>query len=186
MLLAVHRKQIACACTKTSSPLVLVSTGLLTLVRQRRHHYFLLPVISTGNHMPAILLHFTLMTQMKPQDFIDAGKCIMNIANSRVVFLERWMSTFRAPPVVCCELWEMIDPHNTMPAGVQLMHLLWGLYVLRVYSTAESRAQAVGKVDEKTYCEWSLLFVDAVSYLESDVVSIILLQIFHVLLPLLF
>ena len=58
-----------------------------------------------------------------------------------------------------------------MPAGVEEKHLLWSLRFLRVYDTEENGACAVGKVDEKTYRKWTFLFVEEISYLESEVVS---------------
>ena len=80
------------------------------------------------------------------------------------------MGAFGAMPSVCCDLWERIDPYKTMPNGVQEKHLLWGLFFLRDYDTEERSAHAVGDVDEKTYREKSFLFVEAISFLESDVV----------------
>lgn len=58
-----------------------------------------------------------------------------------------------------------------MPKGVQPKHLLWGLLFLTTYDTEENLAQRVGNVDEKTFRKWSRLFVDAISYLECEVVS---------------
>ena len=111
------------------------------------------------------------MDEPKPQDFIDAAKDIINITSSGTTFSRRWRGAFGALPVVCCCLWSRIDPYRTMPNGVQLMHLLWGLYFLKVYDTEENNSHAVGNVDEKTFREWSFLFVDAISYLECEVVS---------------
>jgi len=50
-------------------------------------------------------------------------------------------------------------------------HLFWGLLFLQVYDTEENLAQSVGEVDEKTFQKWSHLFVNAISYLECEVVS---------------
>ena len=65
---------------------------------------------------------------------------------------------------------------TTMPSGVGFKHLLWALFFLKVYETEENSANAVGKVDEKTYREWSWRFVEAISYLECDVVSVLSIQ----------
>ena len=107
----------------------------------------------------------------KPQDFITAAKGIVNVANSEVVFERRWLSAFGALPAVCCILWDKIDPFRTLPNGVHFKHLLWALYFLQVYDTEENSAKAVGGVDETTYREWSYRFVEAISYLECQVVS---------------
>ena len=106
------------------------------------------------------------------REFIEAAKDIIKVPNSRVTFVRRWMGAFGALPTVCCYLWDRLDPYTTMPNGVQKKHLLWGLFFLRVYDTEERGAKAVGQVDEKTYREWSFRFVEAISYLESDVVRL--------------
>lgn len=104
-------------------------------------------------------------------DFIGAAKDIINIPKSHGTFVKRWTGAFGAPVVVCCRLWGKLDPFHTMPNGVAYKHLLWALYFLKVYETEHNSASSVGKVDEKTYREWSWRFVEAISYLECDVVS---------------
>ncbi|KAL7547299.1 hypothetical protein ACHAWF_016650 [Thalassiosira exigua] len=106
----------------------------------------------------------------KPQDFVTAAKDIINISKCQVTFERRWNSAFGALPVICCLLWDELDPFNTMPNGVHFRHLLWALYLLKVYDTEHNSAQFVGGVDEKTFREWSFLFVDAISYLECHVI----------------
>lgn len=103
-------------------------------------------------------------------DFIDAAEEIINVPKSYGTFVRRWMGAFGALPVVCCWLWEKLDPVNTMPNGVEYKHLLWGLFFLKVYENKTNSARAVGKVDEKKYREWSWRFVESISYLECDVV----------------
>ena len=66
-----------------------------------------------------------------------------------------------------------------MPKGVHPRHLLWALYFLKVYPVVEIGRGAVagkkelglaGVVDEKTWRKWTKIFVEAISYLESEVV----------------
>ena len=83
------------------------------------------------------------------------------------------MSKFGAMPVVCCLLWNRIDPYVTMPDGVHKKHLLWALYFLKVYDTEENSAQSIGGVDKQTFRVWSFRFVEAMSYLESSVVRLL-------------
>ena len=66
-----------------------------------------------------------------------------------------------------------------MPMGVDPKHLLWALYFLTVYDTEHNSSQRVGKVDEKTYRKWSELFVEAISWLEYEVVSFFLTRIYR-------
>lgn len=109
---------------------------------------------------------------MDPDTIIDAAEGIVNLRSiDNVVFDRRWMSAFGANPDVCCILWNKIKPLATMPSGVKAKHLLWGLIFLNVYDTEENLAQRVGNVDEKTFRKWSHLFVEAISYLECEVVS---------------
>ena len=105
-------------------------------------------------------------------DFIDAAANIIKVPKSRnSTFVRRWMGAFGTSPAICCWLWDRLDPVNTMPSGVQIKHLLWALFFLKVYETEENSANAGGKVDEKTYRGWCWRFVEAISYLECDVVS---------------
>ena len=112
------------------------------------------------------------MSPITPNMIINAAKSMVNLPQTRNnTFDQRWKSSFGAPPEVCCELWNKIDPYKTMPAGVDPKHILWALLFLTVYDTEHNSAQRLGNVDEKTYRKWSELFVIAISYLECEVVS---------------
>ena len=113
------------------------------------------------------------VSQAEEQTFIDAAKDIVRACKSKSTFIRRWMGKFGAMPIVCCVLWEKLNPYETMPDGVHKKHLLWGLYFLKVYDTEENSAENVGRVDEKTYRLWSFRFVKAISYLESTVVRLL-------------
>ena len=100
----------------------------------------------------------------------------MNYTSRSTKFKRRWASSLKAPPEVCKELWEMLDPFNTMPGGVHPRHLLWSLHFLKVYPTNENGRAFVawkrGAVDEKTWAKWTNIFVTAISFLEHRVVSL--------------
>ena len=108
--------------------------------------------------------------EAQQQEFIVAAKDIVNICRGERTFKRRWMGKFGAMPMICCLLWNRIDPFETMPDGVHKKHLLWALLFLRVYDTEENNAQNVGREDEKTYRVWSFCFVEAISCIESSVV----------------
>ncbi|KAL3792212.1 hypothetical protein ACHAW5_004087 [Stephanodiscus triporus] len=111
------------------------------------------------------------MSPITPNMIINAAKSMVNLPQTRNdTFNRRWKSSFGAPPEVCCELWNKIDPYKTMPAGVDPKHILWALLFLTVYDTEHNSAQRLGNVDEKTYRKWSKLFVIAISYLECEVI----------------
>ena len=92
-------------------------------------------------------------------------------------FVRRWMQHFAASPTVCAIIWNKLEPYKTMPRGAHPRHLLWALYFLKGYpKEGEARSlvsTATMKVCEKTWRKWTTLFVDAISYLESEVVSLI-------------
>jgi hypothetical protein len=119
------------------------------------------------------------MPTITPDIIINAAEDIVNLPQSRNdVFNRRWNSAFGASPEVCSVLWNKMDPFETMPRGVAPKHLLWGLYFLTVYDTEHNSSHALGKVDKKTYRKWSELFVEAISFLEYEVVSFSLATMF--------
>ena len=93
-------------------------------------------------------------------------------------FTRNWMSHFGTMPNCCCWIWEQIDPTKTMPTKSHPRHLLWALFFLRTYPCSESVAvSGVGngsteKPNVKTYRKWIHEYVTAISYLESQVVSL--------------
>ena len=92
------------------------------------------------------------MSPITPNMIINAAKSMVNLPHIRNnTFNRRWKSSFGAPPEVCCELWNKIDPYKTMPAGVDPKHILWALLFLTVYDTEHNSAQRLGNMDEKTY-----------------------------------
>lgn len=77
----------------------------------------------------------------------------------------QWASHFGTSLEVCVILWEKIKPERCMPRGASPKHLLWGLYLLKVYGTGDTSSSNVGGVDDKTWRKWTELFVDALSIL---------------------
>ena len=115
------------------------------------------------------------MSAIAPSIIINAAKDMVNLPQTRNdTFNQRWNSVFGASPEVCIVLWNKIDPFKTMPMGVHPKHLLWALCFLTVYDTEHNSSHRVGKVDKKTHQKWSELFVEAISYLECEVVSFFL------------
>ena len=98
---------------------------------------------------------------------------------SEKVFSRRWNSFFGVELVVVAETWERLR----VPAddGTDLdyakpEHLLWALLFLKKYGDEEEMAKLVGPdgkaVDEKTFRKWIKIFVNRISYLLLDVVSV--------------
>lgn len=92
------------------------------------------------------------------------------------LLVKEWMSHFGTMPEKCHWLWIMIDPEgNKAMRSAQPIHLLWAIYFLRTYPSSESTAKSGcgNPCTSKTWRKWIHLFVDAISYLESRVVSFI-------------
>lgn len=87
------------------------------------------------------------------------------------MFHRRFKEQFGVTPEVCAKLWTLLDPYATMANAVKPCHLLWALVFLKQYNTESNASSAVGGPDEKTYRKWVWHFVEAISYLESRVVS---------------
>jgi hypothetical protein len=112
------------------------------------------------------------MSAIAPSIIINAAKDMVNLPQTRNdTFNQRWNSGFGGSPKVCIVLWNKINPFKTMPRGVDPKHLLWALCLLTVYDTEHNSSHRVGKVDKKTYRKWLELFVEAIWYLEYEVVS---------------
>ena len=77
---------------------------------------------------------------------------------------------------MCARLWQMLNPFVSMPNGVHPSHLLWALMFLKLYC-AESVLCMLASGEngrapnEKTFCKWCWLFIEAISNLQFSVVS---------------
>lgn len=93
-------------------------------------------------------------------------------------FQADWMAHFGTMPEQCVWIWNELNPCRTMGKSAHPRHLLWALYFLRVYPTEKmgrsAVAESTGHVDEKTWRKWTQIFVKAISFLESRVVSHVL------------
>lgn len=74
-------------------------------------------------------------------------------------------------------LWKMIDPEEYMPNGAEPKHMTWAFYFLKQYATEEVLSVNLGDYDEQTIRKWVWLFVDAISYQESRVVSTLIVRL---------
>ena len=78
-------------------------------------------------------------------------------------------------PTVCARLWDLLEPEQRrMPSNHKQHHLLWALMLLHTYKYESELARDSGgldgTVDEKTFCKWAWLFIEAISLLESKVI----------------
>ena len=159
-------------------PPPLDKSGPSDVITQRllsHHPTFVTPLFF---HFP-ILLWRWIMSAITPNIIINAAEDMVNLPQTRNdTFNWRWISAFGLLPKVCSVLWNKIDPFNTMSMGVHPKHLLWALCFLTVYDTEQNSSHRTDRVDKKTHWKWSELFVEAISYLECEVVSFFLRWIY--------
>jgi len=91
-----------------------------------------------------------------------------------------WITLFQVTPEVVSEVWGRIgiDRDNpTIPEDqtAELKHLLWAILFLKTNSNDTDLAGKVGGPDggvsETTFRKWKWIFIEKISYLETDVVS---------------
>lgn len=70
----------------------------------------------------------------------------------------------------------MLLTRGGLKKGATMERFLWGLMMLTSYDTEIVGAGRVGGVDEKTFVKWAWYFVDAISFLEGDLVRCLLLS----------
>jgi hypothetical protein len=113
-----------------------------------------------------------MLASVAANDFLLQGRLIMSSRDgiSSAVEDRRFRSNFGATPEICCILWGMLSPENTMKKGVKCCHLLWALMFLKLY-VSEHVLCSMANCDQKTFRKWAWLFVLALADLGPDVVS---------------
>jgi hypothetical protein len=74
---------------------------------------------------------------------------------------------FGAPTGVIADLWNRLS--NDVEGGAP-KHLLWGLLLIKVYSTEEVHCRIVGWPDPQTFRKWSWYFVEKIADLEATLI----------------
>jgi hypothetical protein len=116
-------------------------------------------------------------TNASAKDFRELGAEIMNrsMGGSEGIFDTRWIAHFGAEPEVCVDVWSRLDEDDTLSGpddeAVFPCHLLWALLFLKTYDTEPVLAGMCG-ADEDTLRKWAWDFVEKVSDLEDQVVSL--------------
>jgi hypothetical protein len=125
--------------------------------------------LTTSHHCET--LSFTM--DQPPHVFEQLGSELMQRDSGRQTRTgdRRFRSTFGTTAVVCCRLWHLLQPVQTMQQGASPRHLLWALMLLKIYSTESVLSTMAQGVDEKTFRKWAWMFIDEISYLEASVVS---------------
>jgi len=82
-------------------------------------------------------------------------------------------SHFGVAPIVASKCWNMMTSgmyDGYFDINFEPKHLLWALMLLKMYALEPVHA-GIAKCDQKTFRKWSLLMVEAIASLLSDVVS---------------
>ena len=117
----------------------------------------------------------------QPDDFLMLGRELQNKRGppGSWASAERdFREFFGASCVVVAILWRMLDEHEFIPEGGEIVHLLWTLHFFRVYpKTGHACAVAGGlggNIDPKTHRKYIWQFIYAIAAAESIVVSSLL------------
>ena len=111
-------------------------------------------------------------------DFINFETIALKMMNrtrvrSNLTMDRRFRQLFGTTPQICAKIWEMLNPYKTFEErGARPKHLLWCLLLLKLYAPEATLCSLVGGVDEKTFRKWSFIFMDAISCLDNEVVSV--------------
>ena len=83
---------------------------------------------------------------------------------------------FGAHMGIIVHLWDMMKEGNLLPEKSRPKHLLWSLYFLKVYPREGPGCSTVGgsggAVDPKTLRKWVWLYIERITELAEDVVSL--------------
>ena len=92
------------------------------------------------------------------------------------IFNCRFCAMFGTTPRIFEKVWNRLSPYSTMDNGVKAKHLLWALLFMKVYATEHIHASLAGCC-EKTFRKWAWKFVNTISYLDSEMVCLLVIFI---------
>ena len=113
---------------------------------------------------------------MGPPDLeyiLKAGREIMCQSLSSATMTEdcQFHEVFGCRPLVALALWSLMFAES-MVRNASIVHMLWALVFLKVYSKETTMSSMAGGIDEKTYQKWVWQLVSLIADLEPVVVRI--------------
>ncbi len=82
-------------------------------------------------------------------------------------------------------LWFLLEKLSPHPEGSRLKHFLWALHFMKAYPLQAQGCAAVGRsgraIDPKTYQKWVWAYIEDVSDLKLEVVSLLMCVIYCIL-----
>ena len=117
-------------------------------------------------------------------DFKAIGSEIMNRSEEHSKFDRSWISFFGVEPLVYAEVWHRLDlvslaEEDDVFKSAEPMHLLWAGLFATTYPTESILIKICGCDSEDTLWKWVWLFIEAVSNLVDEVVSVLVGVITH-------
>jgi hypothetical protein len=124
-------------------------------------------------------------------NFMPPARVIMNRNrnhrndSSEATEMRIFRELFGTRLLVVENLWFLLDELSLHPEGGLPKHLLWALHFMKAYPLQAQRCAAVGgsggAVDPKTYRKWVWAYIEAVSDLKLEVVSLLSCVIYCIL-----
>ena len=109
-----------------------------------------------------------------PEEMENYALLMLSVTKESLTERDRWFrGIFGTSPQIVSILWNMLDPNITMDylQDISPKHLLWTCMFMKSYCTETYLACFLG-VTEKTLRKWVWIFIEAISFLEPDVVSV--------------
>jgi len=125
-------------------------------------------------------------------NFMSPTRVIMNSRNrnhrnnsSEATEMRIFRELFGTRLLVVENLWFLLDELSLHPEGGLPKHLLWALHFMKAHPLQAQGWAAVGgsggAVDPKTYRKWVWVYIEAISDLKLEVVSLLLCVIYCIL-----
>ena len=113
-------------------------------------------------------------------DFMPDARDIMNKFprpdTAALTEIRAFRETFGTSLLIVSKVWSMLWEEDVLPEGGRPKHLLWALHFLKVYPLQAPGCAAVGAsgsaVNPKTHRKWVWAFIDAITELVDEVVSL--------------
>ena len=102
--------------------------------------------------------------------FFEAGRFLILRHGYRRISKRKFRAYFGATSAICADIWQMINPREEISSFIKPIHLLWGLMLMKVYSTEEVLSGIAG-VTEKTFQKWAWKFIKEIADLSYSLVS---------------
>jgi len=116
-----------------------------------------------------------------PDEFKSIGSVILNRYPTKSIDNDRrWITLFGVEAEVVSDVWTRLNIDRENPSipedrTAQPKHLLWACLFLKTNSKDADLSGKVGgpdgAVSERTFRKWKWIFIEKISYLETDVVS---------------